>query len=628
VEAAALADELARFRVVDAVRLTKLMSGFSGSGPQALADYLVGRGALTAFQAARALAGEARQLALGPYRLTAPAGAGTFGPLYLAQHLSKPGTFVVRVLPLRSLWRAKEAKQLARALATRVGHPAVLPLVDVDSANGFHYLVWPLADGQRLAERVAATGPVPAGEAAALLGHLANALAACHACGVGHAALTPHAVAVGPNGVPCLLELGAGALLAESVAEDESLFDTMSAAFASAHVLAYAAPELADTPHPPPAPLDQYALGAVGYFALTGAPPYPHPALAEQIRAKRAGPPPSAAVVNPAVPAELAAVIGRMMAPNPADRFATLSEVEERLAAVAAADPTESARAAEILALIMSELKATPTPSSASSSWAVPGFGGVRPVPRDDTDASVTFDLPDAPETVPDRFPVHPPRASVETTPETAFGRRPERAARPEPPPPDAGRAHETPPDSRPVAPAIQWHAPEPPAGTPDPAAPEPDPDRSVLWRAVRQNLLFWQPPTDPVQVSVFGPTAIAPGRSVKLAVYLHTAEARSSVRTLSRALLQDAELIGGGYLAREVARDSELAVHLAVANAAVAKALLPCRWRGQPQRIVFDLHVPWESPEGAAPGLVSVGLKNVRIGKIDFHLNVLPGKA
>ena len=42
------------------------------------------------------------------------------------------------------------------------------------------------------------------------------------------------------------------------------------------------------------------------------------------------------------------------------------------------------------------------------------------------------------------------------------------------------------------------------------------------------------------------------------------------------------------------------------VANAGVAKTLYKFTWRGQPHRLGFDLHVPWESPEGASPGLVS----------------------
>jgi hypothetical protein len=148
-----------------------------------------------------------------------------------------------------------------------------------------------------------------------------------------------------------------------------------------------------------------------------------------------------------------------------------------------------------------------------------------------------------------------------------------------------------------------------------------------VLWKKMKRNLLFWQAATDAVQVSVYGPPA-TPGRAIKLLVFLHTPAATESVRTLSRAFLEGAELIGTGFVAREVARGSELAVHLSVANAGVARALLKCPWRGQPQRLSFDLHVPWESPEGVSPGLVSVGRDNVRIGKVEFGLNVLPRKA
>ena len=130
------------------------------------------------------------------------------------------------------------------------------------------------------------------------------------------------------------------------------------------------------------------------------------------------------------------------------------------------------------------------------------------------------------------------------------------------------------------------------------------------------------------IQVSVFGPSAATPGQTVRLTVFLHAPAAAASVRTLSRAFQHDAELIGTGYLAREVARATELAVHLSVANAGVAKTLMTFEWRGQPHRLGFDLHVPWESPEGTAPGLVSVGLNDVRVGRIEFGLHVLPRKA
>jgi serine/threonine protein kinase len=539
-----------------------------------------------------------------------------------------PGAFVLRVLPLRSLWKARQAKQLARTLSAGAPHPAVAPLLEVDSANGFHYLVWPQVEGVRLAERVAAGGPVPPGEAVALIGHLVSALATCHARGAVHGALTPHSVALGARGVPVLLELGAGALLAQNVAEDESLFDSMSTASVAADVLAFAAPELADAPHAPTPVADQYALGAVGYFAVTGVAPFPHPTLADQVRAKCAGPPPSAARVNPAVPAELAAVLERMMAPAPADRFAALGAAEEHLAALTGVEPTVPTPAIPESLLLARTGSGDPGPARSA-----PGPVAVRPAERDGSDASITFDLPEAPETVPAVGPPQPAPGAVETRRDTPTPPLPERA---QPPGPDPDGPGSTPgdvlrtvSDPRLTAPTpVRWHTASDLDAAPEPQQKTAPPPNSVLWKKLKRNLLFWQAATDAVQVSVFGPGAVAPGQSANLAVYLHRPDAGGSVRTLSRAFQHDAELIGTGYLIQEVARESELAVHVSVANAGVAQTLVTCAWRGQPRHVGFDLHVPWESPEGPSPGLVSVGLNNVRIGKIEFRLNVLPRKA
>ncbi|WP_171472559.1 hypothetical protein [Frigoriglobus tundricola] len=178
------------------------------------------------------------------------------------------------------------------------------------------------------------------------------------------------------------------------------------------------------------------------------------------------------------------------------------------------------------------------------------------------------------------------------------------------------------------TAPApVHWHTTD---GTEEPggAITSAPPPRSVVWKKMKRNLLFWQTASDTIQASVFGPPAVTPGQTTRLTVFLHPPGAAGSVRTLSRAFQHDAELIGTGYLTREVRRTSEIAVHLSVANAGVAKTLLRCQWRGQPQRLGFDLHVPWESPEGASPGLVSVGLSGVRIGQIEFQFHVLPRKA
>jgi hypothetical protein len=112
------------------------------------------------------------------------------------------------------------------------------------------------------------------------------------------------------------------------------------------------------------------------------------------------------------------------------------------------------------------------------------------------------------------------------------------------------------------------------------------------------------------------------------VSVYLHTPENSDSVHTLCRAFHHDAVLVGSAYLSREVAREEELGVHFSIVNAGVSKSMQTFTWRGQPHRVVFDLHVPWESPGGPAPGVVSIGAENARIAKVEFRLLLLPRKS
>jgi serine/threonine protein kinase len=625
-DAKALADELARAKLVDSVRLAALLAEFAGGDAAALVAHLERAGALTPYQAARAIGGGgAKGLVVGPYRITGAPERGTFGPLFPAVHSARPQPVLLHAHPVRNLWRARQAKQFARALAAAGAHPAVLPLVDADSAHGVHFLVWPRADGARLADLVDEHGPLPADDVAALLGHAAGALAAAHAAGAPHGALTPRALAVAPTGLPLILELGAGALLAQALADDECMFDTMSAASASALVLAFAAPELCADPDARTGAADQYALGAVGYFAVTGLHPYPHPALPDLIRAKRAGAPPSAAVVNPDVPAEFAALLERMMAPDPAARFPNFSAVEQVLADLATKEPAPAAPPPALESLFLSTLGA-PKRDSGTVKWDASASGALEPPARDGSDASVTFDLPEAMETLPD--PPRVPEPAAPSAPAAPVFRAPRTSDAPPTSLPDAPQKPKR-PDPRLAAPnPVQWHTQaaeaEARAELP-PAAPKPS---GSVWGKLKRGLAFWKAQTEELQVSVFGPAGATPGQSVKLTVFVHVPSTADNVRVLARAFQHDADLIGTGFLTREVARAAQLAVHLSVANAGVGQAQQDVEWHGQPKRLVYELHVPWESPEGPAPGLVSVGTGDVRIGKIEFRLQIRARKA
>jgi hypothetical protein len=171
----------------------------------------------------------------------------------------------------------------------------------------------------------------------------------------------------------------------------------------------------------------------------------------------------------------------------------------------------------------------------------------------------------------------------------------------------------------QPTAAGVMLAAATGPARPPKPVSP--------LWQTLKRCVLFWRTARGIVQVSVVGPPAVVPGQSTRLAVYLHPPEAAASVRTLARAFHPDAELIASGYLAVEVARTTMLEVQLGLMHAGVAQSRLNFVWRGQPHRLVFDFHVPWESPAGPAGGVVSVGRDQHHLGTVEFQLTILPRK-
>ena len=179
---------------------------------------------------------------------------------------------------------------------------------------------------------------------------------------------------------------------------------------------------------------------------------------------------------------------------------------------------------------------------------------------------------------------------------------------------------------------AIQWAEIEsldeieltlPPVSVPPP------PVELITWgQAIKRRLFFWQPPLNLVQFSLFGPTYLAPGQTYSFQVCAHVPEAFAGVRTLSRAFQADAELRAAGYGDKLIRRGAVIGLHLAVANAGVAQSMLRFQWVGQSKPWKFEVYVPWESPAGRTPGLLSIGLGTESIGQIHFNVIVLSRSA
>ena len=254
--------DLRRSGLIDRGQLDSIVSEFLKRNPRAeapaLAEYLVDQGTLTAFQAERILNAKTQGLVLGPYILQDAIGSGSMGQVYKATSKNDSELYAVKVLPRRSMWNVRLARRQVRSFG-QFTHPTVVPFMDVGTAGGLHYLVWPLVEGATLESLVQQQGKLPAPQAALYALQVAQGLAIAHQNNLFHGLIKPSNIMVGADNQARILDFGIGSLLVEN--EGESLVDTMSTANTLTSGLDCSSPESIMEPTNRTPAGDQYSLG-------------------------------------------------------------------------------------------------------------------------------------------------------------------------------------------------------------------------------------------------------------------------------------------------------------------------------------------------------------------------------
>jgi serine/threonine protein kinase len=324
--------DLRRSGLIDRGQLDQVVGEFLKRNPRAeppsLANYLVGQNILTPFQADRILQGKSQGLVLGPFSLVDAVGSGSMGQVYKAQSKTDNQWYAVKVLPRRSMWNVRLARRQVRAFG-QFSHHAVVPFVDVGTAGGQHYLVWPFVDGETLETRVQREGRLSPEVASQLISQVSQGLALAHGNGIFHGLLKPSNILIGPDGQARILDFGIGSLLAEN--EGESLVDTMSTANTLTSGLDCSSPESIMEPTNRTTKGDQYSLGCVLYYSLAGQYPFPDGTAVEKMMAHQFKQPTPLREVAPQVPDGLAAIVERLMQKSPDGRYAGADEIVEAL---------------------------------------------------------------------------------------------------------------------------------------------------------------------------------------------------------------------------------------------------------------------------------------------------------
>ena len=281
---------------------------------------------------------------LGQYTLEEKLGEGGMGVVYRAKH-----AMLQRPTAVKFLNAAKTtAKSVARferevQLTSQLNHPNTIAIYDYGrTPEGVFYYAMEYLDGLDLEALVQRHGSQSEGRVIHILKQVCGSLAEAHSIGLIHRDVKPANILLNARGgmfdVVKLLDFGL-----VKVADHSSAAQVTNAGGVVGTPL-YMSPEAYQSPDTVDARTDLYAVGAVGYFLLTGQPPFLGKSVLDILnhQVQTAPEPPSQRLGQPVSP-ELEQLLLRCLSKSAADRPATANEIIAELDHVPSANSwTES----------------------------------------------------------------------------------------------------------------------------------------------------------------------------------------------------------------------------------------------------------------------------------------------
>ena len=255
------------------------------------------------------------------------AGSGGVGQVYRARDRLNGSPIALKVLRLPSARDTERFAREARVLA-RLRHPSIVRYVaHGKTPGGEPYMAMEWLDGEDLASRLARE-PLTLAESAAVVRRAAEALAAAHAHGIVHRDIKPSNLFLRDGRLDDLKLLDFGlAWLVDASRE-------LTREGLVVGTLGYMAPEQAVGDRAIDARTDVFALGCVLYRCVTGRAPFDCDRIGAMLMKILHDDPPRLSQLVPEAPAELAELVSRMLAKDPAARPADGGAVAAALGAL------------------------------------------------------------------------------------------------------------------------------------------------------------------------------------------------------------------------------------------------------------------------------------------------------
>lgn len=317
---------------VDSKQIAEAQTVIRDSAGQILAGQIVGSadGAKqTPVAVAKVLLGQR----LNHFRIDELIGGGGMGAVFRSHDEKLDRTVAIKVIPF-----VGDDPELQRRFrnesqsAAKLDHQRIAKVFDTGRHGRWHYIVFEYIEGINIRDWVHSKGVLSIDDAVLFTCQIADALGHAAQRGITHRDVKPSNVLIAGEGEIKLVDMG----LARS--ESLGLSEDMTASGVTLGTFDYISPEQAHDPRDVDLRSDIYSLGCTLYFMLTGVPPYPGGTMLQKLLSHGNAPPPDPRVIRKQVSRDLVAVINKMLAKKPSQRYQDANHLIADLREVAARD--------------------------------------------------------------------------------------------------------------------------------------------------------------------------------------------------------------------------------------------------------------------------------------------------
>lgn len=322
-----------------------------------------------------------RRATIGRYDIYAELGSGGMATVYLALDLALDRKVAIKVLDPSLAYSAENVARFKREakVAASLTHPNIIGIHAVGDDADIAYFVMQYVEGRALDSVVREDGAQSVGFVRSVVAAVGSALQYAHVRGVIHRDVKPANLMLDRDGRVIVTDFGIAK-------RDDGKGLTVTGSVIGTPY--YMAPEQFQGA-PITAAADQYALGVVAFELLTGRQPYVGDTVAQVMKGHLFDPVPSVRSLRPDVPESVDAAITRMLAKEPAERFASLDDAVKAFGSVTATQEQEVRT--QIIHLAMSGAMSQPVISvPLSPSPAVRQGSSPQPEPAAPPRAGIT----------------------------------------------------------------------------------------------------------------------------------------------------------------------------------------------------------------------------------------------